>query len=422
MGDGWLDKRIDVVTAQMQERILDDSLSRLRKIAEATQSLATFLGETLPAETDRVVGALCKKEKDEAPVTDIRAPADGRKEYESAKSAAAREKMTADCLKDMTFEVLGGDQDECMRLRCAEDWLGDGSLLIGASRQPFEAARDWIEYLTGCLEPLFASHRLDDYITTDEEAGRYAYACVKEAETFVKYNLTGQRASCGNPITITLVVAPADSRLHAAFGRGRSQGVVVCAQDKDPTTAFVVRAEIGILGKAFQFRRDAAAVEASMVESPGLWTLGQLSHNVFWGDPDRWSSLRLFFLGLATSRIQRAAAPPSLGGKGGARFEYWLDTDRGQRVRLGLRLQDAIFEFIGPAHSDSRSKLRMQLGDYSTAAGLDPAIRAALRNVADTYQPIAREPAKVPSVPLRKVLEWRLKTLSDDPSPASIPV
>jgi len=417
MGDGWLGKRVDLVTAQMQDLVFDDSLTRLRKIAEAAQSLDTLLGETLPAETDRAVGALCKKEKDEALETDIRVPADGRKEYESAKSCAVREKMTADCLKDMTFEVLGGEQDYCMRLRCAGDWLGDGSLLIGPPLQPFEATRNWIEYLAGRLKPFFAAQRLDDYITTDEEAGRYANACAKAAEVFVKYNPTMQLSEAGDPITITVAVAPANSRLDAAFSRpdtawrGQFQGLVR-AQDSDPTTALVLKAEIGILGKALQFRKDAAALEASMVSMKGLWTLGQLSHDLFWQNGERWSSLGLFFQAWAESLVIRQEIPPRLRGPEATRHEYWLDSGQDRMVKLGQGLQASVLRFVEPTYADyagHRERLRREL-PAPTGQG---SVMGKLLPVASSFLEIIEDPDEVPSVALRKVLSLRLKTLTD---------
>ena len=417
MGDGWLGKKVDLATAQMQERVFDDSLTRLRKIAEAAKSLATFLGETLPAETDRVVGALCKKEKDEAPVTDIRVTADGRKEYESAKNSAVREKITADCLKDMTFEVLGGDQDECMRLRCAGDWLGDGSLLIGPPLQPFEATRNWIEYLAGRLKPFFAAQRLDDYITTDEEAGRYANACAKAAEVFVKYNPTMQLSEAGDPITITVAVAPANSRLDAAFSRpdtawrGQFQGLVR-AQDSDPTTALVFKAEIGILGKVLQFRKDAAALEASMASMKGLWTLGQLSHDLFWQNGERWSSLGLFFQAWAESLVRDQEITPGYRSAEGPRLEYWLDCGQGRMVKLGQGLQASVLTFVEPTSADyaeHRERLRREL-PAPTGQG---SVMGKLLPVASSFLEIIEDPGEVPSVALRKVLSLRLKTLTD---------
>jgi len=417
MGDGWLGKRVDLATAQMQERVFDDSLTRLRKIAEAAKSLATFLGETLPAETDRVVSALCKIEADEAPVIDIRVVADGRKEYESAKNSAVREKMTADCLKDMTFEVLDGDQDYCMRLRCAGDWLGDGSLLIGPPLQPFEATRNWIEYLAGRLKPFFAAQRLDDYITTDEEAGRYANACAKEAEVFVKYNPTMQLSEAGDPITITVAVAPANSRLDAAFSRpdtawrGRFEGLVR-AQDSDPTTAFVLKAEIGILGKALQFWREAAALEASMASMKGLWTLGQLSHDLFWQRGERWSSLGLFFQAWAESRVRDQEITPGYRSAEGPRLEYWLDCGQGRMVKLGQGLQASVLTFVEPtsaACAEHRERLKREL---SAPTGLG-SVMGKLLPVASSFLKIVEDPDEVPSVALRKVLSLRLKTLTD---------
>jgi len=417
MGDGWLGKRVDLVTAQMQERVFDDSLSRLRKIAEAAQSLDTLLGETLPFETNRVVSALCKIEADEAPVIDIRVVADGRKEYESAKNSAVREKMTADCLKDMTFEVLDGDQDYCMRLRCAGDWLGDGSLLIGPPLQPFEATRNWIEYLAGRLKPFFTAQRLDDYITTDEEAGRYANACAKEAEVFVKYNPTMQLSEAGDPITITVAVAPANSRLDAAFSRpdtawrGQFQGLVR-AQDSDPTTALVLKAEIGILGKALQFRKDAAALEASMVSMKGLWTLGQLSHDLFWQNGERWSSLGLFFQAWAESLVIRQEIPPRLRGPEATRHEYWLDSGQDRMVKLGQGLQASVLRFVEPTYADyagHRERLSREL-PAPTGQG---SVMGKLLPVASSFLEIIEDPDEVPSVALRKVLSLRLKTLTD---------
>jgi len=401
-GDDWLGKRVDLVTAQMQERVLDDSLSRLRKIAEAAQSLAIFLGETLPAETGRAVGALCKKEKDEAPVIDIRVVADGRKEYESAKNAAAREKMTADRLKDMTVELREGG----LRLLCADGRKPERLLSIGPSLQPLEAAQDWIEYLAGRLKPHFASHRLDDYIATDEAASRYANACATEAEAFVKYNPTTQQAEVGDPITIAVVVVSADSRLHAAFSRDQLQGVV-CAQDSDPTTALVFKAEIGILGKVLQFRKDAAALEASMASMKGLWTLGSLSHSIFWRDPDRWENLRLFFLGVAAGRILRNPAPMDFGAKGRVRHVYSMGIGLGQTSSLGAGLQKAILEFLSPNSETNRGDLASRVNAPET----QEVVRVALPEVKREYAKIAQKPGEVPSAPLRTVLAFRLRDL-----------
>jgi hypothetical protein len=407
-GDDWLGKRVGLVTAQMQERVLDDSLSRLRKIAETAQSLATFLGETLPAETNGAVGALCKKEADEAPVIDIRVVADGRKEYESAKNAEARQKMTADCLKDLTVELREGD----LRLLCADGRKPERLLSIGPSLQPLEAAQDWIEYLAGRLKPHFASHRLDDYIATDEAASRYANACAKEAEAFVKYNPTTQQAEVGDPITITVAVAPADSRLHAAFSRidtacrGQFQGLV-CVQDSDPTTALVLKAEIGILGKVLQFRKETAALAASMALMKSLWTLGQLSHSIFWRDPDRWENLRLFFLGVAAGRILRNPAPMDFGAKGRVRHEYSMNIGLGQTRQMGMGLQKAILEFLSPNSETNRGDLASRVN----ASGIQETMRAALPEVKREYAELAQKPDEVPSAPLRTVLGFRLRDL-----------
>jgi hypothetical protein len=405
--DDWLGKRVDLVTARMQDLVLDDSLSKLRKIAEAAKSLAIFLGETLPAETDRAVGALCKKEEDEAAVTDIRVAADGRKEYESAKNAAAREKMTADCLKDLTVELREGD----LRLLCS-DGRRPELLLIGPSLQPLEAAQDWIEYLANRLKPHFASHRLDDYIATDDAACRYANACAKEAEVFVKYSPTLQLAVAGDPITIDVVVATADSRLHAAFSRsdtawrGQLQGVV-CAQDSDPTSALVFKAETGILGDALQFRKDAAALEASMVSMPGLWTLGPLSHSIFWRDPDRWENLRLLFLGVAAGRILRNPAPMDFGAKGHVRHVYSMNIGHGQTSSLGVGLQKAILEFLSPNSVTNRSAL----ANWVNAPETQEVVRVVLPEVKREYAELAQQPEEVPSAPLRTVLALRLRDL-----------
>jgi len=404
--DDWLGKRVDLVTAQMQDLVLDDSLSKLRKIAEAAKSLAIFLGETLPAETNGAVGALCKKEEDEAAVTDIRVVADERKEYQSEKISAVREKMTADCLKDMTFELREGD----LRLLCADGRKPERPLSIGPSLQPLEAARDWIEYLAGRLNPHFASHHLDNYIASDEEAGRYANACAKEAEVFVKYNSTLQLAVAGDPITIDVVVAPADSRLHAAFSRidtawrGQLQGLV-CAQDSDPTTALVFKAEIGILGKVLQFRKDTAAL--AMVSMPGLWTLGQVSHSIFWRDPDRWENLRLFFLGVAAGRILRNPAPMDFGAKGHVRHVYSMNIGHGQTSSLGVGLQKAILEFLSPNSVTNRSAL----ANWVNAPETQEVVRVVLPEVKREYAEFAQQPEEVPSAPLRTVLAFRLRDL-----------
>jgi len=404
-GDDWLGRRVDLVTAQMQERVLDDSLSRLRKIAEAARSLATFLGETLPGETDRAVGTLCKKEADEAPVTDIRVTADGRKDYQAEKSLTVREKMIADCLRDMTFELREGD----LRLSCADSEKPERLLSIGTSLQPFEATRNWIEYLAGRIKPHFASHRLEDYITTDEAASRYANACVKEAEAFVKYNPTVLQSEAGDPITITVVVAPADSRLHAAFGRDQLQGVV-CAQDKDPTTALVFKAEIGILGKVLQFRKETAALEASMVSMKGLWTLGQVSHNVFWRDSVRWENLHLFLYGVAAGRILRNPAPMDFGAAGRVRYEYSMDIGHGQTSPLGVGLQKAILEFLSPNSEANRGKLKAELETPPVSAVMD----AALSEVRLAYAELAKKPAEVPAASLREVLRLFFAFLESD--------
>jgi hypothetical protein len=403
--DDWVSKRVDLVAAQIRERILDDSLSRLRKIAEATQSLAAFLADTLPGETDRVVTALCKKEQDEAPVTDIHVMADGRKDYESAKNATVREKMIADCLKSMIFELREGD----LCLSCAEEQQKDKAILIGASLQPFEAARNWVGYLASRLKPHFASHSLDDYILTDEAASRYASACAKEAEAFIKYNPTVLQSEAGDPISIVVVAAPAGSRLYAAFSRDQLQGVV-CAQDKDPTTAIVFKAEIGILGKVLQFRKEAAALDASMVSMRGLWTLGQVSHDIFWRDSVRWGNLRLFFLSLAAGRIRREQAPMQIKTTGRLRYEYWLDIGLGQRPRLGLGLQAAILEFLNPNNDANRRNL---LRDLNVAEIRGQAM-AALPTVRREYAALAQTPEEVPAAPLREVLRLFFAFLESD--------
>ena len=404
-GDDWLGKRADLVTAQMQERVLDDSLSRLRKIAEATQSLGTFLGETLPAETDQAVGALCKKEKDEAPVTDIRVTADGRRDYQAEKNLTVREKMIADCLKDMTFELREGD----LRLSCAGNKEPEKPLSIGTSLQPLEATRDWVQYLAGRLKPHFAFHRLDDYITSDEAASRYANACAKEAEAFVKYNPTVLQSEAGDPITITVVVAPADGRLHAAFSRDQLQGVV-CDQDKDPTTALVFKAEIGILGKVLQFRKETAALEASMVSLKGLWTLGQVSHNVFWRDSARWADLHLFLYGVAAGRILRNPAPMDFGATGRVRYEYSIDIGHGQTSSLGVGLQKAILEFLSPNSEANCGKLKADLKTPPVTA----AMNAGLPEVRREYAELAKKPAEVPAASLREVLRLFFASLESE--------
>jgi len=400
--DDWMGQRLDLVTAQMRERVLDDGLSWLYKIAGATQSLAAFLVDTLPGGIDRAVDAMCKKEQDDAPVTDIRVAADGRKHYEATENLVVREKMNADCLKDMTFELREGD----LRLSCAGNKEQEKPLSIGTSLPPFEAARDWIEYLAGHLEPHLASVRLDDYITTDEAASRYANACAKEAEAFVRYNQVVQLSEVGDPITLTVVVAPADSRLHTAFSRDRLQGVV-CAQDKDPTTALVFKAEIGILGKILQFRKEAAALEASLVSMKGLWTLGQLSHSIFWRDVTRWANLGLFSLSLAASRIRRKTVPAAAPAAGGRRHEYWLDIGSGPPISLGIGLQTAILTFINSAHEAHRRNL----WDSLNGEEANKALLAALPDLLRKYGKIIQRPEEVPSAPLRAVLAFRLRDL-----------
>jgi hypothetical protein len=399
--DDWLRQRLDLAAAQMRERVLDDSYSRLRKISDAANSLIGFLSTTLPAETPRAVAALCRKEHDEAPITDIRVSADGRRHYEAARNISVREKALAECLKTMTFELREGDLYLC----CDVNWTTGKPLVIGASLQPFEAARDWVEYLAGRLSPHFASHRLDDYILTAEDAGRYANACAKEAEAFVKYNLTEQQAGGGDPIVITVVVAPADSRLEGAFSDGR-QGRI-CTQDKDPTTAIVFRADIGILGKVLQFRKEATALEASMVSMKGLWTLGQVSHNIFWRDPDRWGNLRLFFLSVAAHRIHRQEARIQIRRTERVGHEYSLDIGSGQKAPLGLGLQSAILEFLSPNNEANRRKLWTDLGESHMKEDVDATLPAVRRE----YAEIAKQPAEVPTAHLREVLRLFLDSL-----------
>jgi len=403
--DAWLDQRLTLAAAQAADRILDDGLGRLRRIAEAAKSLKAFMADSLPREVEKAMAHLLRKEKADAPVTDIRVKASGREIYESSRNIAVRERIAANCIERVTPVMADG----FLQLKCSSE---PRSLLLGPSSQPFEAACDWVKFLASCLRSFFASQRLDEYISSLETAAWYASACIKEAEAFVKYNPVTQRSEAGDPISISVVAAPADSRLLTAFNQGMGETMTVCPQTTDPATAIVFKAEIGIMAKVLQFRKDAADLEAGMIVMPGLWTMGQVSHDIFWRDQDRWDALRLFFLSLTAGRIQRQ--PTALAvreGGGGAQYEYFLDIDGGQRKRLGRGLQDAIIAFLSLNHAVHRQKL------WNILDGSDvrPSLRAAWPDVSGLYREISQRQDEVPSLPLRNVLSLRLSAIDKDP-------
>jgi hypothetical protein len=402
--DAWLDQRLSLAAAQAVDRIMDDGLGRLRRVAESAKSLKAFVAESLPREVEKAVVHLLRKEKADAPVTDIRVTAPGRGIYESPRSVAVRERVATDC-GERVVPVL---TDGLVQLKCSGDLK---SFTLGPSSQPFEAACDWVQFLASCLRPFFASQRLDEYIPSLDSAGRYVSACIKEAEAFIKYNPTPQRSEAGDPITISVVAAPADSRLLAAFNQGQGETMTVCPQAKDPTTAIVFKAEIGILAKVLQFRKDAMALEAGMVVMPGLWTMGQVSHDIFWRDQERWDGLRLFFLSVAAARIRREPAPLAVREGGGARYDYYLDLGDGQDRHLGRGLQDAILRFLNLNQAVHRQKL----WDILNRSDVRPTLRAQWTEVSAAYREISQRPDEVPSGPLRNILELRLVAIDRDP-------
>ena len=394
--DDWIGQKLDFMLAQAQVRILEGCLSRLKRLAGAISSLNAFLEQTLPAEAGQAVAFLRRKCEEDAPTTDTEIEADGREQL--AKKEEVRESIADDCLKHLKLVIKDGNVQVAYGKNSAPT--------LGTSAQPFDTAREWVEHLTTCLEPHFRSHRLDDYIPTDDSASRYADACLRDAEAFVQYNTTAQKSLAGEPISITLAVAPANSRLHAAFDRA-DQFKKTLVTHRDETSAIVFKADIGILGRVLQFRKDAAPLEASMVRTPGLWTLGQVSHNVFWYDKERWSNLRLFFLGLAASRIVREETLSRLQTEGGAQFEYRLNIGRGQEVKVGRNLQDAILGFLDPNYDAYRKNLWVYLGDKA----IWNSTKEALPQVRDEFLVLIERPNEVPTKAFRAVLKSRLGSL-----------
>lgn len=406
--DEWLNQKLNLVSAQMRGQVLADSLPRLRGIAEATNAMADLLAGSLPREVPLAVAALREEDAGRAPIVDLSVAADGRLHYE-ALDPSVREGLVASCAEAISLELRDG-----LPCLCGAAGEPEGQpLLLGPGRRPSEAARAWVSYLADRLEPHFASLHLDDFLPSDEVAGRYAEACIRWAEVFVKYDPIAQRDECGEPIGITLAVVPENSRLQTAFSSTDHYGVV-CSQSRAPGVATVFRAEIGILGRALQLRKDGAALEAGMVTQPGLWTLGQLSHDIFWGEPSRWADLRLFFLSLAASRIKREALPgEKAGAPSGRRHAYVLTVvGRGQKIKLGVGLQAAILEFLSPNQEVYRRQLWRDLGEEESRE----AVRQALPEVLRRCAKLATQPAEVPAATLRIVLGRLLRSLKPEPS------
>lgn len=407
--DEWLNQKLNLVSAQMRGQVLADSLPRLRGIAEAADALADLLAGSLPREVPLAVAALRQEDAGRAPIVDLAVAADGRLHYE-ALDPSVREGLAASCAEAISLELRDGLP--CLCGDAGEP--GGRPLLLGPGRRPSEAARAWVSYLADRLEPHFASLHLDDFLPSDEVAGHYAEACVGEAGVFVKCDPTAQRDEGNEPIKITLAVVPENSRLQAAFGNHSNHSGVVCPQSRAPREATLFRAEIGILGRVLQLRKDGAALEAGMVTQPGLWTLGQLSHDIFWGEPSRWADLGLFFLSLAASRIKREAPPREEAGASSGRGHAYVLTvvGRGQKIKLGVGLQAAILEFLSPNQEVYRRQLWRDLGEEESREAVRQALPAVLRRCAK----LATQPAEVPTAPLRIVLGRLLRSLKPEPS------
>lgn len=404
--DDWINQKLDLVLAQTQVHILDDCLARLKRAVDAALSLDTFLTGTLPAEMDKAVASLRRKCQMERPVTDMQIAVDGKKLFELEKSESARMNMVTECLEDISVVGKGGD----LHVTCGGQ--GHKPVVLGASARPSDTAREWVECLAARLVPHFQSHSLDDFILDDDTAVRYASACLKEAEAFIRYDPTVQKSEAGEPITITLAVAPADSRLYGAFSKADQVRKALFPSD-DQSVAIVFKGEIGILGKVLQFRKDAVPLDASMVDMPGLWILGQVSHNTFWHDPVRWWNLRLFFLSLAAGRIRRDQTQVGALLGTGPQSEYSLVISHGQTRELGLGLQKAILEFLSPNLVDHRTELQRDL----VGPAVWSSVEAALPDVQREFGKLIQKPDEVPAAALRTVLGFLLKSLGGEASP-----
>ena len=355
--DDWINAALEYESAYLQSRILDAYVTQLKQALEASRQLTGFLADIMPGAVGKATKLRVAEWDESRPITEICVSANGLEVYEQERFSQVRSQITASCLSSLGFNYRRGTFSLVGRKSPQREEPG---LVISLSPAPDDMAKKWVDYLVPHAEQAFEHQRLDDYISSQEEATDYARRCLMAADVFLTYNVTlNQQLIGGDPVRITSVSPPAGSRLHEAFKDMGVQGLV--AQDKDPTSAVVLRADVGILGSVLGFRQQALALENNLVGTPGLWTLGQLSHNIFWGDERRREDLRLFFWALAGDLIVKRPTPSIINAGGGASADYFLPLGRDAEVELGRGLQEAILMFLNPNNSQHRDWLREQI-------------------------------------------------------------
>jgi hypothetical protein len=398
--DPWIAARVGLATDQMVERILGNSQATLRLIGDSVHSLLDLLTVVLPRETGQVVASLRAKDERETLPTDIRVQADGQVRYQAMRHASARTRIVTTCLERMSFTLIG----DAVRVSGGS---GESSLLEAGS-DPVTATQRWLEHIVTHVETHFANVSLDEYVATDEAAERLVADGLWSAQVLLDCDRVSARGKAGEPIRATFVVAPEGSRLGRVLAAASPPGATHLV-GKNPTQVVILQAEVGIGERALGSKKDTAAAEASLSTVPGVWTLGQLSHDLFWRDSERWSSLGLFFQAWAESRVMRQEIPPRLRGHGTPGHEYWLDCGQGRMILLGRGLQASVLEFVGPTCAEHRERLKREL---PATPGQGPAI-GTLLPIASGFAEIIEYPGEVPSGPLRKVLNLRLQDLTD---------
>ncbi len=403
--DAWLNEFHFFQGASIEHRILENYVNALTQARESVVGLDRFLAQELPKHISEGISLRIKEWEDLTPVTHICVEANGLAVYESQQYDSVRRDVTEACLKSIGVRYEKGKA--VLEGRAGSSAERTSRLRVGVSPKPAEVALLWVDHLVPFTERVFERQKLDDYIETAEEATEYARRCIRAADVFIHYDVTSQQRHVGSPERIMVVAPPANSRLYAAFEASQAQGVV--AQDKDPTSAVVLRADVGILGSVLTFKEQAAAIEASMVETPGLWAFGQLSHNIFWGEPRRRDDLNLFFLALAGGQISKRPTPPEVRTRKGASFDYVIGLSRGAEALLGRGIQNAIISFLGPINRDHRARIRLAQQDPVVGERILSRIAA----VAKEALSLIEDPAEAPSPHFRASLKLVLTDLME---------
>jgi len=401
--DQWLNDTLDYELASARARIYEDYQMHLRTASRALRSLLEFLGDggagAFSQEVDRAIARRIMDWERNSPRTDINIQASGQALYLAAANNSIRNKVTADCVASVSWSYGAGIASLVWTVRVP---AREVKLTVGHQA---ESAQAWVKHLETFAALAFAGQRLDDHISDSAQADSYANKCKNAAKAFIRYNRAVQQGSVGDPVTITVIAPPTGTKLEEAFRRLYPDGVV--SQDKDPTSAVFLTAEVGIVGKALQFREQATVLETSTVASPGLWLLGQVSHNVFWSQEDRWSNLGLFFENLAAYRIiQRPVSTGAFKNPRSASYDYYLVLSAHQETKLGSGIQQAILAFCKPGCNQHRARLRAE--GYAQNGSVK---KQSLSTKKDEYLKLIDMSGEVPSKNFRRILRSLLETI-----------